>query len=342
MKRMNASIVAGALACMLLAGCVGGGSSAADSAAGGPSAAPSASGDAKPVTVRILTRYSNPDNVREKYFMDQVEKFRADNPDINLEDISISDENSRDTKFKTSVAAGDPIEVFNFLGYAANLDYVKNSVVTDISGAIAEDAAWTAQYKQSLFGPVDYSSYGVNGVYGVPTTPYGVCVFYNTAVFKELGLELPETWEDIEAIAPALIAAGKIPMTFGAKDNYRGGHFFTALSMKYYGAALKDELVGGTEKWNSEKTVVLMDYMKKLADAGVFGTNNLAYNADGELARLESGEAAMCFSGSWNIATVNTFSNAQDIVCKGFPYFKDKPEYKDMWMGGPDDFNSDR
>ena len=34
--------------------------------------------------------------------------------------------------------------------------------------------------------PVDYSAFGVEGIYGMPTPPYGVCCFYNTAIFEEL------------------------------------------------------------------------------------------------------------------------------------------------------------
>lgn len=292
------------------------------------------------VTVRILTRYSNPDSVREKYFMDMVAKFQAENPDIILEDVSISDEDSRNTLFKTSVAAGDPIEVFNFLGYASNLEYVENGVVSDISTLLKEDPDWTANYNQALFAPVDFSAYGVEGIYGLPTTPYGVCCFYNKSIFDKLGLALPETWEDIEAAAPTLISNGYIPMAFGAKDNYRAGHFLTALSMKYYGSKLKTDLISGDVAWNDPDTVTLIDMMQKWYEAGIFGENNLAYDANGELAKLESEEAAIIFSGSWNIATINESENADSIVCKGFPYFKNKTDNKDEWMGGPDDFMS--
>lgn len=291
-------------------------------------------------TIRILTRFSNPDNIRERYFMDMVAKFQEENPDIILEDVSISDEDSRNTLFKTSVASGDPIEVFNFLGYAANLEYVENEVVSNLSALLEEDSAWTENYVDSLFSPVDYSAYGVNGIYGIPTTPYGVCTFYNKSVFDDLEIELPETWEDIEAAAPILIENGYTPMAFGAKDNYRAGHFLTALSMKYYGEQLKTDLVSGETAWNDPETVVLIEMMQNWYESGIFGENNLAYDANGELAKLESGEAAIIFSGSWNIGTINEFDNIDDIVCKGFPYFKDKVEFKDEWMGGPDDFMS--
>ncbi|HCT89926.1 MAG TPA: sugar ABC transporter substrate-binding protein [Lachnospiraceae bacterium] len=350
-KKIMSAVLASAMAVSLLGGCQGGGAqsssqaadqpessqAAEDSSSGAASEAPAAAGGEK-VKVRILTRYSNPDSVRERYFMDMVAKFQEENPDIELEDVSISDENSRDTLFKTSVASGDPIEVFNFLGYAANLDYVSNGVVTDISSLIEEDPAWTEKYIDALFAPVDYSAYGVEGTYGLPTAPYGVCCFYNKAIFDELNMELPETWEAIEAAAPKLIEAGYIPMAFGAKDNYRAGHFLTALSMKYYGDQLKNDLIAGDKAWNGAETLGLIEKMQAWQEAGIFGDNNLAYDANGELAKLENKEAAIIFSGSWNIATINEFANAGDIVCKGFPYFEEKPEFKDEWMGGPDDF----
>lgn len=292
----------------------------------------------KKTTVRILTRYTNPDNIREKYFMDMVEKFREENPEIDLQDISISDENSRNIKFRTSVAAGDSIEVFNFLGYAANAEYVKNGVVSDLSQVMQADPAWTQNYVQSLFSAVDYSDWGMDGVYGIPTTPYGVCAFYNKDIFEELNLKVPETWEEIEAAAPALEKAGYIPVAFGAKDDYKGGHFLTALSMKRYGTDLKDKLTAGQENWNDERTLALISYIQKLYGEGIFGEGNLSYNTEGELEKLKNKEAAVILSGSWNIGTINQFLNHESIVCKGFPYFGDKPEYKDMWMGGPDDF----
>jgi raffinose/stachyose/melibiose transport system substrate-binding protein len=228
--------------------------------------------------------------------------------------------------------------VFNFLGYAANIDYVKNGVVTDISALREEDPAWTENYIDALFAPVDYSAYGIEGTYGLPTSPYGVCCFYNKAIFDELGMEMPETWEGIEAAAPKLIEAGYIPMAFGAKDNYRAGHFLTALSMKYYGDQLKTDLINSDKAWNDPEMLELIEKMQKWQEEGLFGDNNLAYDANGELAKLENKEAAIIFSGSWNIATINEFSNVGDIVCKGFPYFEEKPEFKDEWMGGPDDF----
>ena len=344
-RKITGMLIASALACSLLAGCQktapsgDTGTQAGGTTAAGTAAQTSGT-DKDAVKVRILTRFSNPDSVREKYFMDMVAKFQEENPDILLEDVSISDEESHDTLFKTSVAAGDPIEVFNFLGYAANLDYVKNGVLADLSGLMDEDPAWTEDYIDALFAPVDYSDYGVEGIYGIPDAPYGVCCFYNKAVFDKLNMELPETWEEIEKAAPILIDNGYIPMTFGAKDNYRAGHFLTALSMKYYGDQLKTDLINGDTAWNSPETVALIDMMQKWYDEGIFGSNNLAYDANGELAKLESGEAAIIFSGSWNIATVNEFENASDIVCKGFPYFESKPEFKDEWMGGPDDFMS--
>ena len=116
-------------------------------------------------------------------------------------------------------------------------------------------------------------------------------------------------------------------MAFGAKDNYRAGHFLTALSMKYYGDDLKNNLINGETAWNGPETVALIEMMQKWYESGLFGTNNLAYDANGELAKLESGEAAIIFSGSWNIATINEFDNVADIVCKGFPYFASKPEF---------------
>ena len=296
---------------------------------------------AKKVTIRILTRSSNPDNPTDKVFIEALKQFQTDNPDITLQDLSVSDEGAHDTKFKTSIAAGTPIEVFDFLGYPANLDYVKNGVVTDITKVLEDDKAWSGPYnKQSMFDPVKYDNFGIKGIYGVPVTPYGVGMYYNKKIFDDLGLSVPVTWEEVIAAAPKLIEKGITPVPIGEKDTYRAGHFLTALAMKKYGPQLKDDLISGKEKWNGDSMLGLIQYIQDLYDKGIFGKDNLSYNGDGESSMLEKGKAAMMFQGTWTISTINAFSNVADITVKGFPYLKDYPQYKDMWMGGPSGFLS--
>lgn len=119
-KKMISAVLASVMAVSLLGGCSGGGSQSssqadqegssqtAEAKSEASSEAP-AEGAGEKVKVRILTRYSNPDSVRKRYFMDMVAKFQEENPDIELEDVSISDENSRDTLFKTSWLPGIPL-----------------------------------------------------------------------------------------------------------------------------------------------------------------------------------------------------------------------------------------
>ena len=55
-------------------------------------------------------------------------------------------------------------------------------------------------------------------VYGVPFAYQAFAVFYNKAIFDELGLSEPTTWEDWTNILDTLKGAGYIPISTPAKD----------------------------------------------------------------------------------------------------------------------------
>lgn len=64
------------------------------------------------VKISYLSRFTNPELPRAKYYMEKLEEFRAANPDIEVEDVSIADAESYKSSLKASVAAGKPANTF--------------------------------------------------------------------------------------------------------------------------------------------------------------------------------------------------------------------------------------
>lgn len=57
-----------------------------------------------------------------------------------------------------------------------------------------------SEFKDSAIVPYKYNG----GVYGLPETQYYNVMFYRTDIFEELGLEIPQTWDDLIAILPTI------------------------------------------------------------------------------------------------------------------------------------------
>ena len=54
------------------------------------------------VKISYLSRFTNPELPRAKYYMEKLEEFRAANPDIEVEDVSIADAESYKSSLKAS------------------------------------------------------------------------------------------------------------------------------------------------------------------------------------------------------------------------------------------------
>ena len=285
------------------------------------------------VTITYLSRYSNPEEPRSKFYMDKIQQFTNENPDIIVEDISVQDSNAYISKVKSSVAAGSPPDMYITDAYAQIFDQVKSGMVKDISGLINSDE-WTGPSDPAALYPWTYNQYGIEGVYGCPNQVVTEQMFVNTKIFKDLGLEIPETWEDIIAIVPQLTEAGYQPVSLGSKDSWHAGAFHTSLFLKMYGTEFRDKFVAGEIKWTDPESVAVFEKFKELIDAGVFGDSDVAVDTFVAMQDFCNGNYPMLITPSFFFSTIQSSEISKDVIVMNMPYFKDHPEFKDTWNAG--------
>ena len=54
-------------------------------------------------------------------------------------------------------------------------------------------------------------------------------IFYNTEIFNKLNLEVPATWEELDAVCASLKDAGYVPFALGNKNKWPGLLEYTCL-----------------------------------------------------------------------------------------------------------------
>ncbi len=285
------------------------------------------------VTITYLSRYSNPEEPRSAFYMGKLDEFRAANPNIEVEDISVQDSNAYISKVKASVAAGSPPDMYITDAYAQILDQVKSGMVKDISGLI-NSPEWTGPKDPAALYPWTYEQYGIEGVYGCPNQVVTEQMFVNTKILKEYGFEVPQTWEDIVAMVPALSGAGYQPVSLGTKDSWHAGAFHTTLFLKMYGTEFRDKFVAGEIKWTDPESVAVFEKFKELIDAGVFGDSDVAVDTFVAMQDYCNGNYPMLITPSFFFSTIQASDVAQDSVVINLPSFKDHPEFAGTWNAG--------
>lgn len=281
------------------------------------------------VTITYLSRYVNPELVRAGYYIEKLEEFREQNPDIIVEDISIGDDSEAfKAKINSGVASGDLPDLF-IANNGFPLDqWVANGIVSDLSDVVnAED--WTGPSGAMLDA---FTFDGYSGVYGVPNALTTGQVFVNTKLLAEYGFDVPTTWEEVEEIAAALNKDNIVPFGVAAKSKAEVGRFISALAVMMYGLEFRDQLAAKEINWDDPKCVALIEQFKHFVDAKVLDPDAVSFDVPDVISLFEQGQIAMVYLASYHFDQFQSMEFSDDIVCVNFPSFADKPEYKDIWI----------
>lgn len=331
------------LALLLAAGTIGGcAQTSAPSSSSAEKNSSSPAQEPKQVTLTYMSRYIDgaPD-VMAQFYYERLHKYDEEHDNIKIEDLSVNELDVYNSKLKSSIAANDYPDIITNYGYNTAYQWVKNGLLRDLTGLIDAET-YTGPTDETYLAPWDYSANNIKGIYGIPANVNIGAVFYiNKKLLNDNGLQVPETWEQIETMAPTLIEKGITPIALSAGTKGRLAHFYTSLAMRMYGLDIREKLITRQIKWSDQESLSVFEKFEEMQTAGLFGSDAISLDASGMEAMFLNGEAAM-YPGMLvnSTAAVAAAKSEDDILITRFPYFEDKPENKDYWfVAGGDGFS---
>jgi raffinose/stachyose/melibiose transport system substrate-binding protein len=169
-------------------------------------------------------------------------------------------------------------------------------------------------FKQYGYIPGALESNIYNGkLYGIPVSADLWVIYVNKRLFKEAGVPLPTTWEDIIASVPKFKAKGIIPMVTDGKDGWPLCELFDNIQQRISGSfEYVNAAITRKAKYTDENFLKTARYIQNLAKAEVFQADLVTsdYGASRNLFGQEL--AAMYMMGSWEmgLATDPNFSQS--------------------------------
>lgn len=138
--------------------------------------------------------------------------------------------------------------------------------------------------------------------YAVPLATQTLQMFYNKALFEELGLEAPTTWDEFIDVNESLLEAGVTPMALGAKDDWILPIFHDIVgSARYGGAEFEERVLSGATDFNDPDYVASLQLITDLEKYLTPDVVGVSYT-DSQI-QFTSGQAAQFPGGSFEIAT---------------------------------------
>jgi ABC-type glycerol-3-phosphate transport system substrate-binding protein len=223
------------------------------------------------------------------------------------------------TKFTT----GDIPDLFMHFGNAHLLNFKVEQNFYDFS-----NAPWVSDIQENVLPQAQ-----VNGkVYGIPFWEASVSgLFYNKRIFEKLGLSIPKTQAEFEALCDALLAAGVQPIFYPTADAWPILYQFgmDPIFDSSEGAKLLDRLNKNEIKYaDIPQMTSMLQWFKRAAEKGHFGKNFMSDRFDYMSEVLGKGEAAMVHC--WD-----TWFDT-DYDSKSFTYTKDDFGLMPVFMGTSD------
>lgn len=245
-----------------------------------------------------------------------VAKFNESHPGIRVSQVNPPD---AETVLKTRVVKNDIPDVIA-LG------------ATDTYSILAQSDIFTDLTQSTLLEKIDTNYVqmlqdltGMKKVTGIPYATNALGIMYNKGIFKDLGLTIPKTWDELIATAQKVKDSGKIPFYYTYKDDWQTNLPFNALGPNLVGIDFykqrREGKVTFKDKYRevAEKQLQLLDY----GHGDNFGKNY----ADGNRA-FAKGESAMYIQGSWAIPEIRKANPKADIGFFPFPTGNDPSNIK--------------
>ncbi|RKS09055.1 xylobiose transport system substrate-binding protein [Nocardiopsis sp. Huas11] len=206
-------------------------------------------------------------------------------------------------RLRTAMGSSEQPDVFFNWGAGSIQPYVDQDMLMPLDDLLAEDPELADAFIPSVLeaGKVDDVQYGIP-MRG--TQP--VILFYNEAVFEDVGVEPPQTWEDILDLVDAFDEAGVTPFALAGADPWTEQMWLQYLVDRIGGPEVFQRIHDGDmEGWRDPAVLEAAETVQDLVDRGAFGESyaSVSYTEGGASTLLSEGRAAMHLMGSWEYST---------------------------------------
>ena len=233
--------------------------------------------------------------------------FEQEYPNITIDRVSRSFEDLQAT-LRLAITDDEPPDVVQANNGRADMGaFVEAGLLANLD-PYREAYAWAERYPESVLSYSSYTedgaTFGEGSLWGLPQMGEVVGFYYNKALLSQLGIDIPVTWEDLDAALATASDAGQLPLQFGNLEAWPGIHLFGAVQSRYTPADQIRELGFGRPgaEWTTEENLQAAQTLVDWVDAGYVTPDFNGITPDDAWQAFAQGEGVFMLGGTWLIA----------------------------------------
>ncbi len=197
-----------------------------------------------------------------------------------------------------ALSTGEGPDLFTFgTGPGQPAALIAGGLVADLTDAYRQNG-WDEIIPEGIV--VQTSSDGKLWAFGNEVETTGM--FYNKAIFNEVGVSVPTTWAEMEATVAALQEAGyDTPIGLGGADKWPVSHWQSMMFGRYAGPEGIENVLFGDGQWTDAPFVAASAKLQEMGQNGWFGPTPIAIGYGELMDSFWAGDVPMTFTGPWVI-----------------------------------------
>ena len=262
---------------------------------------------------KVTIEYFNQKGEMVDTLREIAKDFEKENPNVHVKVVNVPNAGE---VLKTRVLAGDVPDVVNIYPQSIELqEWSKAGYFEDLS-----NKDYLKRVKNHYA-----DKYAIDGkIYNIPYTANAYGIYYNKDKFKELGLKVPETWEEFEELVDTIIAKGETPFAIAGADTWtlNGYHQLALATSTGGGKEANDYLRFSKPNAIKSSDSVLKDDFRLLdlfRKKGAMQTNWQGAGYTDVVGAFARGDALMTPNGSWAITAINAQDPKFNVGTFPFP-----------------------
>lgn len=242
-----------------------------------------------------------------------IAEFEAENPDITVT-FTPYQNTEYNTILSTALQGGGGPDIVHLRAYGGLEPLADAGLIVRLDDKVEALGDFDSGI---LLGATNRAD---GGVYGVPFAIQVIPVLYNVDIFEELGLEEPQTWDDLIAVAEALQEAGYYAFANGSSEPWTLETLFGGVAPAFYGGTeFFDELVAGETDFSDPRFTEALERM--LALRPYLAPNHQGVNYSAMQTSFAFGMAGMLVGGSYELGTMANLN--PELRVGSFPFPND-------------------
>ena len=228
-----------------------------------------------------------------------IDRFNKANPNTKIT-ATFFQNDAYKQKIKTALGAGQGPTMIWGWGGGGLKSYVEAGQVEDLTDWFSQNAA----VKDKIF-PSSFGAATVNGkIYAMPIeTVQPIILFYNKKVFEKVGVNPPQSFDDIKALIPKFNAKGIAPFSLAGQSRWTNMMWLELLLDRTAGSEVFHNVFAGKpNSWSDPAVLTMLNQIVDLVKSNAFekGFSSVTADSNADQALLYTGKAAMMVHGSWS------------------------------------------